>query len=186
MIGALPDRLEVGGKLYGINADVKNIFRIIDAMNDERLTDISKLLVFISRFYTEEIPSEYRMEAYEKAREFIDGGRSMMGTRVESVRLVDFEQDELLLFAALNSAAKTEIRALPFVHWWTFLGYYISLPPDSLFAQIVTIRSKKAKGRKLEKWEHDFYNANKEMIDLKRKYTPQQQEEIDRINKLLG
>lgn len=186
MIGALPDKLEVGGKLYGINADMRNVFRIFDAMNDERLYDRSRLLVCVRRLYTEDIPTHLRFEAYEKAREFLDGGQSMSKARTQSVRLVDFEQDEVMLFAAINSVAKAEIRALPFVHWWTFLGYYFSLPPEGLFAQVVAIRSKKAKKQKLEKWEKEFYSANRGIIDLKKRYSAEQREEIDRLNKLLG
>lgn len=186
MIGELPSALEVCGKRYGINADYRNILRIIDAMNDERLTDRSKLLVCVRRLYTEPVPQEYLFEAYKKAKWFIDGGSAGNAGRKESVRLVDFEQDEPMLFAALNSAAREETRALPFMHWWTFLGLYISLPPDSLFARVVQIRSKLAKKKKLEKWEDEFYRANKELIDLKRLYSPEQQAEVDRLNEILG
>ena len=186
MIGELPTALEIGGKKYAINADYRNIFRIIDAMNDERLTNYSKRLVCVRRLYSEPVPQEHLPEAYQKAKWFIDGGRAGSASRKESVRLVDFEQDEPLLFAALNSAAREETRALPFMHWWTFLVLYISLPPDSLFARVVRIRSKLAKKKKLEKWEDEFYRANKELIDLKKIYSPEQQAEVDRLNEILG
>ena len=49
----------------------------------------------------------------------------------------------------------------------------------------MNIRSKKAKGKKLEKWENEFYKSNKDMIVLQKKYSKEQQTEIDRLNKLL-
>ena len=39
---------------------------------------------------------------------------------------------------------------------------------DSLWGYILTIRQKKAKGKKLDKAENDFYKANKSMIDIGR------------------
>ena len=38
-----------------------------------------------------------------------------------------------------------------------------------LFSNIIHIRQKKQKGKKLEKWEQDFYNENKSLIDFKQK-----------------
>ena len=40
---------------------------------------------------------------------------------------------------------------------------------ESLFSNIVHIRQKKAKGKKLEKWELDFYKENQSLIDFKQK-----------------
>ena len=48
------------------------------------------------------------------------------------------------------------------------------------------IRQKKKKGKKMEKYEQDFYFRNKEIVDLKTKYTKEEQEYIDRMNELLG
>lgn len=44
----------------------------------------------------------------------------------------------------------------------------------------------KIEGKKLEKWEREFYSEHKEMIDLKRAVSGEEQAEIDRLNKLLG
>ena len=51
---------------------------------------------------------------------------------------------------------------------------------------VLGIRQKRAKGKKLEKWEQEFYRNNKALCDLKKKYTAEEQEEIDYWNKLLG
>lgn len=56
------------------------------------------------------------------------------------------------------------------VHWWTFLSAYTEIG-DCLFAQIVGIRSKKAKGKRLDKSEQEFYRKNKSIVDIKVRYT---------------
>ena len=40
-----------------------------------------------------------------------------------------------------------------------------------LFAQIVSIRSKRAQGKKLDKAEQEFYRRNRALVDLKQRYT---------------
>ena len=42
---------------------------------------------------------------------------------------------------------------------------------DCLFAQIVGIRRKLARGKKLDKSEQEFYRNNRQLVDFKRKYT---------------
>lgn len=64
------------------------------------------------------------------------------------------------------------------MHWWTFLGYFSEVG-DGLFSQVINIRQKRAKGKKLEKWELDFYNEHKELVDIKEKLTPEEQAELD-------
>ena len=49
----------------------------------------------------------------------------------------------------------------------------------------MALRSKKAKGKALEKWEREFWAANKDLCVLKVKRSAAEQAEIDRLNKLL-
>ena len=64
-----------------------------------------------------------------------------------------------MICAAVNNVAKTEIRAIPSLHWWTFLGYYMSVG-ESVLSTVVGIRDKLLKHKKLEKWEQDFKKSN--------------------------
>lgn len=56
------------------------------------------------------------------------------------------------------------------LHWWTFLSAYYEIG-DCLFAQIVRIREKKAKGKALDKSDREFYRKNRALIDIKTHYT---------------
>ena len=46
-------------------------------------------------------------------------------------------------------------------------------------------QAEKATNKKLEKWEKEFYNANKEIIDLKKRVSEEQQKEMDALEKWL-
>ena len=71
---------------------------------------------------------------------------------------------------------------MPYFHWWSFISAYYELG-DCLFANIVRIRSLKAKGKTLDKADREFYRENRRIIDLKRTLT---EEETDTINVWLG
>ena len=57
---------------------------------------------------------------------------------------------------------------------------------DRVQKRMDLIRQKMAKGKHLEKWEREFRRNNKKICDLKKRYTKEEQEEIDYWNKLLG
>lgn len=70
------------------------------------------------------------------------------------------------MFPAVNKAAGIEVRSVPYMHWWTFMGFFESIDPDSLFGTVLSIRQKKARGKKLEKYEREFMNNNKALMAL--------------------
>ncbi|NBI69438.1 hypothetical protein D1646_22285 [Pseudoflavonifractor sp. 60] len=92
-------------------------------------------------------------------------------------RTIDWDQDRTLIAAEINKAAGLEVRALPFLHWWTFLGYFNTIGEGQLSA-IVSIREKLRRGRKLESWEQEFYRENRERIEFKRKYTAEEEQTL--------
>ena len=57
---------------------------------------------------------------------------------------------------------------------------------EGLFSTVMSIRSKKVKGKKLDKWEQEFYRDHKEMVDIKTRYSDEEQFQIDKLNDLLG
>ena len=56
---------------------------------------------------------------------------------------------------------------------------------ESLFSEVVSIRQKKAKHKKLEKYEQEFYRENKSLIDIQPRLSAEEQAEIDRLNEML-
>lgn len=169
MLGSLPKSLEVDGVKYPIETDYRNILTILQAYNDKSLTDRDKVYVVLRRMYRDnlrKLPRGSYGSALKAANEFIEC-RERPNDKKPSPRVVNWEKDEQLIFPAINRAAGCEVRALPYLHWWTFLGYFQSIDGESTFGFILTLRQKRAKGKKLEKYEREFWNANREvcMVD---------------------
>ena len=90
-----------------------------------------------------------------------------------------------MIVADVNKVAGQEIRALPFLHWWSFMAWFHAIGEGQL-STVVAIRDKLRRGKPLEKWETDFYRENKERVDLPKRYSAQDLQEQERLKKLLG
>ena len=167
MIGSLPTTLKVNGRNYAIRSDYRNILTIFTAFADDELSDDEKLFVCLKRLFVDfnKVPKKEYKEAYEAAFRFIECGQQASSN---SPRVLDWEKDEQLIFPAVNKVAGTEIRALPYLHWWTFLGYFQSVDHEDLLSYVLNIRQKRAKGKRLEKWEREFFNSNKALCSLEK------------------
>lgn len=162
MLGLLPKTLNVGGKNYKIRSDYRDIFRIISAFNDPELSNQEKVYVCMAKIYVdfESIPKDDFEAAYKAAISFIECNNK---NDRPNPKIIDWEKDEQLMFPAINKVAGYEVRAVPYLHWWTFLGYFQGIDREDTWGFILTIRQKRAKHKKLEKYEQDFYNANPEL-----------------------
>lgn len=186
MIGELPKSLCVAGESYTIRTDYRDILTIISAYNDPDLEAGEKMFVCLYVLYRdfEKIPEADYEEAYKQAVWFIDCGEDPKeGQR--HPRCMDWEQDEKLLFPAINSVAGREVRAAKYIHWWTFMGYFMEIH-EGVFSQVLSLRQKRAKHKKLEKWEQEFWSANKDICVLRQRLSKEEKEERDRINALLN
>ena len=185
MIGELPRALEVHGVFYAIRTDFRDVLTIISAFNDPELDNPEKLYICLVILFEDfdDIPEAGYEEAYKQAVWFIDGGAEPSEKR--SPRTMDWEQDERLLFPAVNRVAGCEVRALEYLHWWTFLGYFMEIQ-EGTFSHILSLRQRKAKGKKLTKEEQEFWRQNKDLCVLRPKITKEEREQRDRLNALLG
>ena len=188
MIGELPRKLSVNGIDYPIRTDFRDILKILIAFSDPELEDKEKTYICLFILYetVEDIPEKDYAEAFKAAFQFIDCGASFGDEDAKkSPTVMDWEQDESIIFPAINKVAGFETRSAEYIHWWTFMGYYMEIS-DGVFSNVLSVRAKKAKGKKLEKWEREFWNANKKLCVLKPKRSKEEQDEIDRLNALLG
>lgn len=178
----LPTSAVIGGTEYQINADYRDILDIFRYLNDPDRPEYLRWIIAIALFYEGEIPEEHQQEAMEYLADFIsygdDGGKP-------TPKLLDWDQDVQAIVADVNKVANTEIRALPFLHWWTFVSYFNGIGEGQL-STIVAIRDKLRRGKPLEKWEREYYTKNKEKVDFKKRYSAEELEEQERLKKLLG
>lgn len=189
----LPTSLEVGGKEYAIRTDYRVILDILAAMNDpeifvpgmteeEKKMEQSMTMLQILYIDFDSMPPKDWQEAMKKAVDFIDCG--IKGDDKPKPRSMDWEQDAPIIAPEISKIAGRDIR-IGETHWWEFFGYYLGIG-EGVFNTIVSIREKKRKGKKLEKWEQEFYRNNKHLVDLKARRIERSDEEKDALRELFG
>ena len=166
----LEDSVNIDGSPYQIRTDFRVILEIFVMLNDPDLDDRDKTEALMRMFYVE------RPEDTEKAiQAFSDFVEPRKRTSAKGRGLVDWEADFDLIAAAVNHVLGTECRALPYLHWRSFMGAYMEISPDSLFARVISMRDKLKTGRKIEKWEWRWYLKNRELVDLPMKFSDNEQ-----------
>lgn len=182
MIGDLPKKFTVGGKEYEIRSDYRCALNIYEAFDDNELDEYEKALVCLVNIFPdyESIPEDDLQQAVEKAYWFVGGG-DMPQSEPEKVKLIDWKQDENILFPAMNKTAGFIVRECEYLHWWEFLGFFGEIR-EGLFASVMNIRQKQAQGKPLEKHEKEFYRKNRNLINIK---TPEDMEAEEELNEVL-
>lgn len=175
----LPTTITVNGKEYPIRnkGDFRMVFDCFSALNDDGL-DISyravtALFIFIdgvtsTRQLHEMFPTQQLLtEAVKQMYNWFNCGQDEIAGVKSHKGVVDWEQDQQLIAGAINAVSKIEVRSIPYLHWWTFMGYYFNIG-DGAFSTIVNIRSKIKEGKKLEKYEQEFQRNNPQYFTTKR------------------
>lgn len=182
----LPTSLNIGGVDFAIRTDFRAVLDVLIAMNDPELDDDrAKSIVMLKIMYVDfdKIEPSKWQEAINKACEFIDCGHNS-GNQKAKPRLIDWNQDAPLIIPAVNKVAHAEIRALPYLHWWTFMAYFMEIG-ESVFSNVISYRSRRIKGKKQEPWEREFYKENRDIIDIRRANERSEEEKND-LRELLG
>ena len=172
MVGLLPTTLNVNGRERAITHDFRPILAILIAFNDINLSPTNKHVIMLESIYNvkiDEIPDEDFEDAIKQALFFIDCGKTNTSEENEkkSPILMDWIQDEQLIFSGISMVARRDVRMDDYCHWWSFMGYYMEIG-EGTFATVRGIRSKLAKNEKLDKWEKEFLDKNRETVMLKR------------------
>lgn len=189
----LPTSLEVDGREYEIRTDYRVILDILAAMNDPEIFEpgmtedekkAEQVMTMLQILYIDFdiIPPENWQEAAKKACDFIDCG--IKGDDKPKPRTMDWEQDAPIIAPEVSKVAGRDIR-IGETHWWEFFGYYMGIG-EGVFNTIVSIREKRRKGKKLEKWEQEFYRNNKALVNLKIKKEERSEQEKEELRELFG
>lgn len=184
MIGgwALPTKAVIGGKQYALHADFRDILEIFSYLDDPDLPEYLRWQIALALFYEGDIPAENQQEAVQYLLSFLNCGRQEESK--PGPKLLDWEQDAPMIVADVNKVAGQEIRALPFVHWWTFMSWFHAIGEGQL-STVVSLRDKLRRGKKLEQWEKDFYRDNKNTVDIRKRYSKEELEQQEKLKRLL-
>ena len=161
----IPTSITVDGVEYKIrnDGDFRVILDCFRALGDVELTAKERLLAALIIFYVdfntiEDLVSKDVEQLTKEMYNFFNCGSDTVGTK-SNKKLVDWEQDEQLICSAVNKVYGKEIRLEPYVHWWTFVGYFTAIG-ESPISTIIHIRDKMVSGKKLEKHERDYKREN--------------------------
>ena len=164
----LPTSIELEGQSFAIrdDGDFRMVLDCFSILNDYDLELEERLLGALSIFYADikkdlseisKLPSIE--EAVKKMYEFFNCRSPEISQKRPDYKLIDWEVDEILITSAINQVAGKEIRLEKYIHWWTFMGYYMAVGECSL-STVVSIRHKIATNQKLEKYEKKFRAEN--------------------------
>lgn len=191
MIGVLPETLEVGGVEYQIRTDYRNVLQMFEAFQDPDLYPEEKQIVSVYLLFEDFLCSDdvdaavedgFDMEeAVKQIAWFIAAGRP--GEKKEPPAY-SWRQDEQMIFSAVNKVAGTETRELPYLHWWTFAGYFNEIE-EGTFTYIMGIRSKLNRGKRLEKHEKEFLSKNHDLVEIRPVLTKEEQAQEDAFKALV-
>lgn len=185
----IPTSLTIEEQSFAIRnrGDYRMVLDCFCVLNDTELTEEERLYACLLIFYDDmkdlrdlnKFPNI--QEAIIKMYDFFNCGQEQSGNKV-NYKLIDWEQDSQIICAAINKVSGKEIRFEPYMHWWTFMGYYYEVG-ESTLSTVVSIRNKIIKGKKLEKHENAFRRDNSQYFTWK-KDTIQDKEDKEWIKKV--
>lgn len=177
MMWDLPIAVEIDGKKHNIRnkCDYRVVLDVICALNDNDLTDKEKAECALFIFYEDFADIDDFQTAIKEMFRIINGGEEQDESQEQKPSLMDWEHDFPVLVAPINRVLNCEIRSVDYLHWFSLLSAYMEIG-ECTFLTIVSIRSKRMKGKKLEKWEEEYLREHRKMIELPMKLTAEEEE----------
>lgn len=173
--------VEIDGEEHAIRnkCDYRVVLDVISALNDNELTEEEKIKCALFIFYEDVTKIQDYETALSEMFKIINNGENSNENEPPKPRLMDWEHDFPLLAPPISRVLGYDIRDPgKYCHFWTFIGGYMEIG-ECNFSTIVSIRSKKQKGKPLEKWEREFYLENQKLVDLPQKLTEEEKEWLD-------
>lgn len=172
----LPISVSINNREYLITnkGDFRMVLDCMAAMRDDEMSEDYRVLASLLIFYNEfndisditKLQPEDINELVKEMYIFINCGQEDSPGAHTDYSLIDWEQDAQMICAGVNNVAKTEVRAIEYLHWWTFMGYFMSIG-ESTLSTVIGIRNKICKHKKLEKWETEFKRENPQYFNWK-------------------
>lgn len=187
----LPISVEIDGTEYAIRnkCDYRVVLDVIKALNDEDLEMQYRIHCALFIFYGNDVldTKEKVLKAFrtkENTQTAIDEMTKIISLGEEKEQddkppIMDWEHDFNHIVPPINRVLGYSVRdENNYTHFYDFIGAYQEIGECS-WANIVSVRSKRMKGKPLDKWEREFYNENRKLIDLPHKFTDEEQEWLD-------
>lgn len=181
MMWSLPISVEIDGKEYAIRnrCDYRVVLDVISALNDEELEIEYRIECALFIFYEDLTGLKDIQAAIMEMMKIINLGKETTEDEQHKPQLMDWEHDFTQIAPPISRVLGYSVRDKKnYTHWYDFIGAYMEIG-ECTFSNIISIRNKRMKGKKLETWEQEFYRENKKIIDLPHKLTDKEQEWLD-------
>lgn len=183
----LPYNVEIDGERYAIrdNCEHRLVLKCIKILNDADLPEGYKQKTAFITFYEDYDKITNYAVANEEMYRIIGGmskydyeeSKKRPPKNIYSQPLMNWEKDYKYIAPAVSRVIGYDIRTPnKHTHWFSFVGAYMEIGSECYFNQIVSIRAKKQKGKKLEKHEEEFYREHYEDIILPQTLTAEEEE----------
>lgn len=163
----IPTTIVIDGKEFPIRCrgDYRMVLDCFVCLNDTELTEQERLYSALIIFYEDfndladfrGMDGEVLTQLVQEMYNFMECGEHPMHHM--PFKALDWEKDGQMICSAVNKIAHTEVRAVEYLHWWTFMGYFSEVG-ESVLSTVVGIRNKIKRGKKLEKYEKEFKAQN--------------------------
>lgn len=160
---SLPTSVTVCGQHFAVRSDFRAILDALCALNDKSLSEQERCEGFIRIVYPQWKDLPDVSAALKEALIFVNLGKQIPDHQPPKPQLVNWETDVDLIAPAIDKAIGYSCRRCSYLHWWEFVGAYHNIG-DGVFALVVSIRSKRAKGKPLEKYEQEFVREHPDLI----------------------
>lgn len=184
LIDALPTSLYVDGQEVPIRSSFRDSLRALMAYEDNDLTSQEKQMILLANIYYE-VP-ENIPEAIKQAVWFLDGGKDDTESSSDSVRVMSWNKDASLIFAAFRQTHGIDLTTAD-LHWWQFLALFMDMGQDTAFCQLTSLRSRVKKGKATKEEREAARNMGDafDVPDLDTR-TLEEKEKDALFNRLLG
>ena len=177
----LPTTVEINGKEVKIRnkCDYRVVLDVIAVFNDKDLDNDSKIRCSLYIFYENIEDITDFQSAIDEMMKIINMGEDVNKDETEKPKIMDWEYDFNNVAPPISRVLGYSVRdENNYTHWYDFVGAYMEIG-DCYFAQIIAIRSKKQKGKKLDEQDRQFYKEHKKEIDLPMELSEEEQEWLD-------
>lgn len=190
LIDIVPDKVEVGGKMYKINSDFRTSILFELLMFDDSVDDESKYIQALELYYPILPPESNLEEAIYKILWFYGGGKEddrkesseKNTTKVEQV--YSYEYDDTYIYSSFLSQYQIDLQDVEHLHWWKFKAMFESLKEDTKICEIMKYRSIDL-SKIHDKEEKAFYKKMKNLYELPKYIDKEQKEKEDEIANIL-
>lgn len=178
----LPKFVEIDGAEHKIrnDCDYRVVLDVISALNDKELDEQYRVQCALFIFYEDLSGITDIQTAVDEMMKIINCGDDKEEKNEEpKPKLMDWEHDYNNLTPPISRVLGYSVRdSRSYTHWYDFVGAYMEIG-DCYFAQVMSIRSKKMKGKKLDEADRLFYKEHKRDIDLPMELSDDEREWLD-------